>query len=80
MEVAHVREMVNPKKKFHAFEIRTGSWGSYRVASPEMLWIAPDGEILIVHRPGEGVTMIDVDEVTECHREIKKRGPAADVD
>ena len=73
MNAQHIRTMVDPKKRFHPFEIRTGSGGSYHVASREMLWISQDGEILIVYNPGEGVTMIDADEVTECHRTIKPR-------
>ena len=77
MDAAHLRTMVDPKKQFHPFFIRTGSGGSYRVASPEMFWISHDDKILIVYQPDEGVTMIDVAEVTECHREIKPRKKAA---
>jgi hypothetical protein len=73
MKAINIRKLLDPKKRFHPFDVRTGSGGSYRVSSPEMIWISPDGEILILYRPNEGVTMIDVDEVTECHLEIKAR-------
>jgi hypothetical protein len=73
MKAINIRKMLDPKKRFHPFDVRTGSGGSYRVSSPEMIWISPDGEILILYQPNEGVTMIDVDEVNVCHREIKAR-------
>jgi hypothetical protein len=72
MDAAHIRTLVDLKKRFHPFFVRTGSGGNYYVSSPEMLWVSPKDDVLIVYQPDEGVTMIDVDEVTECHREIKR--------
>jgi hypothetical protein len=74
MKPDHIRKFIKPKGRFHPFTVRTASGEGYAVRSPEFVWMPGDGEIVMVYEPGEGVTMIDADEVTECHREIKRRG------
>ena len=39
-------------EKFHPFDVRTASGQSYRVRSPEMAWMSPDADVLLV-REGE---------------------------
>jgi hypothetical protein len=78
MKVEHIRKLIDPRRKFHPFTIRNGSGGGYRVISRENLWMPGEGDVALVYEPGEGVTMIDTDEITECQREIKRRGSSAE--
>jgi hypothetical protein len=73
-----IKRFVDPARRFHPFVVRTGSGGSYRVASREMMWMPGEGDVVLVYEPGEGVTMIDTSEITELQREVKKRGGAPD--
>jgi hypothetical protein len=73
MKAEHIKKLIDPKQKFHPFTIRTGSGSGYRVISRENMWMPGEGELVLVYEPGQGVTMIDTDEITECQREIKKR-------
>lgn len=59
------------KAPFHPFVLETGSGESYLVAHPELLWVDPHGEVLPV-RDKSGVSLIDVESVTECVRLSKK--------
>lgn len=73
MKPAHVLKFARPKGKFHPFVVRTASGTGNTVRSPEMIWMPGEGELVMIYEPGEGVTMIDTEDVTECHREIKPR-------
>ena len=56
---------------FHPFQVRTASGESYSVAHPELYWLDPDGEVLLVKDKKAGVVLIDVAAVTECVRPHK---------
>ena len=72
MKAQQIRKMTEAKP-FHPFDVRTASGESYHVRSPEMPWISPDGEVVLVYEPSEGVALIDADQVTECVGQVKKR-------
>jgi hypothetical protein len=73
MKPEQIRKMIRAKR-FHPFDVRTASGERYHVTSPEFVWMPGDGEVVLIYEPGEGVALIDADQVTECFREIKKRG------
>lgn len=66
MNPAQIRSMM--KAPFHPFVVRTGSGESYSVVHPELFWIDPDGEVLLVKDRTQGVALIDTASVTECVR------------
>jgi hypothetical protein len=71
----HIIKFIKPKGRFHPFDVHTSSGWSFHVHSPEFIWMPRGAGIVVVYEPGEGVQMIDTDEVTECRREIKKKEP-----
>ncbi len=75
MKVEHIRSFAKPKGKFHPFIVRTASGAGCMVRSPEFVWMPGDGEVVMIYEPDVGVTLIDADDVTECHREIKSKKP-----
>jgi hypothetical protein len=74
MKPANLLKFIKPKGKFFPFEIHTSNGGSFRVPSPEFVWMPQGADLVVIYEQGEGVTIIDTDEVTECHRAIKKKG------
>lgn len=70
MTAEKIRSMT--RAPFHPFVVRTGSGESYLVAHPELFWLDPDGEVLLV-KSGSEVALIDVASVTECVRAPKAR-------
>jgi len=77
MNADQFRTMLKPKKTFYPFDVRTASGESYRVRSPEMGWISPEDDVMLVYDPDQGISLIDVDQVVECVRPIIK-GRASD--
>ncbi len=73
MDVKQITAMLR-SEKFHAFEVRTASGQSYRVRSPEMAWMSPDDDVMLVYDPTQGVALIDTEQVVECVRPIIKGG------
>ena len=53
---------------FHPFVVRTASGESYPVAHPELVWIDPDGDVMLV-KVKAAVVLIDIDSVTGCVRQ-----------
>jgi hypothetical protein len=72
MDVKRVRTMLKPQG-FFPFDVRTASGESYRVRSPEMAWIPPEVDVMLVYDPDEGIVMIDIEQVVECVRPITRR-------
>ena len=70
MTADKIRSMT--KAPFHPFVVQTGSGESYVVQHPELYWLDPDGEILLV-KSGSEVELIDVASVTECVRSPQAR-------
>lgn len=58
---------------FHPFVVRTAGGESYTVSHPEAVWQSPDGGTVLVYLGGEGVVLIDTDQITECVRQVVKR-------
>lgn len=71
MDAPRIRSMLR-LEKFHPFDVRTASGNSYRVRSPEMAWIPPEADVMLVHDPDQGISLIDLDQVVECVRPIVK--------
>jgi hypothetical protein len=57
---------------FHPFTVRTGSGQSYLIAHPELFWLDPDGEVLLV-KDKTDVVLIDIDSITECVRPSRSK-------
>ncbi len=72
MDVKRIRTMLKPEG-FYPFDVRTASGESYRVRSPEMGWISPVDDVMLVYDLDRGISLIDVDQVVECARPITKR-------
>ena len=59
-------------KPFRPFEIHTTGGETYEVKSPEMIAISPGGGLVIVFDSGNGVALIDIDQIAECVRPITR--------
>ncbi|MCA1686134.1 MAG: hypothetical protein LC745_09150 [Planctomycetia bacterium] len=70
MNIDNVRSMT--RLPFHPFLVRTASGESYAVSQPELYWIDPDGEVMLVKDKTQGVVLIDLDHISECVREPTK--------
>jgi hypothetical protein len=55
-------------KRFHPLIARTASGESYAVNHPKAVWQSPEGGTVLVYLGGEGVVLIDTDEITDCVR------------
>jgi hypothetical protein len=75
VKVDTIRSMT--RLPFHPFSIRTASGHSYHVAHPELLWLDPVGEVLLVKDAG-AVVLIDLEEITVCVRAPKARNSSTD--
>jgi hypothetical protein len=71
MDPAQFRTMLKPEN-FCPFDVRTADGESYRVRSPEMGWISPEDDVMLVYDLDQGITLFDVDQVVECVRPIIK--------
>jgi hypothetical protein len=72
MDVKQIGTMLR-SEKFHPFDVRTASGQSHHVRSPEMAWMSPDNDVMLVYDPAQGVALIDTEQVVECVRPIIKR-------
>jgi hypothetical protein len=63
------------KTPFHPFMVRTASGETYTVAHPEMYWMDPDGEVMLIKDRKQGVALIDTASVTECVR-LRPKAPS----
>jgi hypothetical protein len=73
VDVDKILSMTNPP--FHPFLVRTASGQAYTVAHPELYWMDPDGEVMLVKDKKQGVALIDIASVTECVRLQPKAPP-----
>lgn len=71
MDVERIRAMMR-SEKFHPFDVRAASGRSYHVRSPEMAWMSPEADVMLVYDPVQGVALIDTEQVVECVRPIVK--------
>jgi hypothetical protein len=71
MNPGQLRSMI--RAPFHPFIVRTGSGVSYLVSHPELCWLDPDGEVVLVKDKKEVVVLIDIDSITECARPTKSK-------
>ena len=53
-------------KPFKPFIIHTASGESYRVASPESIWVSTHGDVVIAQPPNGDVVMMGVEHITEA--------------
>ena len=67
MNADHILGMTRGKP-FHPFRVRTAGGESYTVAHPELFWVDPDGEVMLVKDKEQGVALIDTASVAECVR------------
>jgi hypothetical protein len=72
MKADRIRSMTHAKK-FHPFDVRTTSGESYHVRSPEMVWVSPENDVMLVLDPTQGVAFIDVDQISECVRDTTRK-------
>lgn len=56
---------------FHPFIVHTSSGESYMVSHPELYWLDPDGDVLLVKDETRDVVLIDIASITECVRPAK---------
>jgi hypothetical protein len=70
MDPDNIRSMTRPP--FHPFLVRTAYGESYAVTHPELFWIDPDGEVMLIKDKAQGVVLIDTSHISECVRQPGK--------
>jgi hypothetical protein len=70
VNIDSIRGMTRPP--FHPFLVRTASGESYAVTHPELYWIDPEGEIMLIKDKVQGVVLIDTEHISECMRKPSK--------